>query len=148
MKLDVGVEYQESFEIEIRNPLSDDVIRVDGEPFTVELRSPTSDGMRINADEAADRLAIRNAKKKRLVTPQGELRPVINKRLAFAHKAWRNVPVEGDQPECNQKNALEMIEENDWYRDQVAEALGEEKNSMKETLPLSPKSSSPSSKGK
>lgn len=133
MKLEIAAEYQESFEVQIVHPLNGVPIEKDGKPFTVELWSPKSDNLRAFTDKQAERLAIRNAKMKRAVVPQGEIRALVNERLAAAHKAWANVPVEGDDPECSKANVIGLLEENDWYRDQIADALGDVKNFLKAT---------------
>lgn len=156
MKLDIGVDYKDRFEVEVINPNTGLPVETEKGVFKVMLHSPKGKFLRTRFEQMADNLAIRNAKLGRKITPYAETVGLTNQRLAEAHISWENVPVEGDDPPCTKETVKALLEEtddkgvlvNDWYRDFIAEQLGEVKNSLAEASKPSAKPSSGSSKDK
>lgn len=139
MKIDLGFEILDQFEIEILNN-NDEVVTLGGGPFVVTLLSPNSDVLKKlnnkHNEEFAKYVARLSPKKRMFATkPEAMAEKHGYEVMQAAHVAWRNVPPivdDSGQPvvlsDFKSEQFKTFLTENSHYSHQILRALSEEKN--------------------
>lgn len=116
--MDLNIEAK-MVKVDIKHPATEEPVG-----FAITLRPSTHpDVKKIERDHQAA-----NLKSRKNLTPE-KVKAIVLDKQAASTESWKfeeGVTINGEQPECNFKNARDLYKSQPWIADQVAEVMNDE----------------------